>query len=113
VAAPGHTPGQIGIRITSEGEQLFCGSDALIHPLHVEQPDWVSMFDYLPEETVVTRRRLLGQAAVDEALVYMHHFPFPGLGRVVLQDGGWRPYLRSFNNRQLNRALEALSICIN
>jgi glyoxylase-like metal-dependent hydrolase (beta-lactamase superfamily II) len=90
VAAPGHTPGHIALRITSEGEQLLWAVDTCIHPIHVEHPDWVSKADYLPHETVVTRRRLLGQAAVDRALVHMYHFPFPGLGHVVLQDGGWR-----------------------
>jgi glyoxylase-like metal-dependent hydrolase (beta-lactamase superfamily II) len=90
VAAPGHTPGHIALRITSAGEQLLWAVDTCVHPLHVEHPDWVTMIDYLPHETVVTRRRLLGQAAVDRALVHMYHFPFPGLGHVVLQDGGWR-----------------------
>jgi glyoxylase-like metal-dependent hydrolase (beta-lactamase superfamily II) len=90
VAAPGHTPGHIALRITSNGEQLLWAVDTCIHPIHVEQPDWVSMFDYWPHETVVTRRKLLGQAAVDAALVHLYHFPFPGLGHVVLYDGGWR-----------------------
>lgn len=94
VAAPGHTPGHIALRISSNGEQLLWAVDTCIHPLHVEQPDWVSKFDYLPHETIVTRRKLLGQAAVDGALVHMYHFPSPGLGHVVLQDGGWhwQPY---------------------
>ena len=90
VAAPGHTPGHIALRITSEGEQLLWAVDTCIHPIHVEYPDWVSKVDYLPHETVVTRRRLLGQAAVGRALVHLYHFPFPGLGRVVLHNGGWR-----------------------
>lgn len=80
----------IALRVTSEGEQLLWGVDTALHPIHVEHPDWVSKADYLPHETVVTRRRLLGQAAVDRALVHMYHFPFPGLGHVVLHDGGWR-----------------------
>jgi hypothetical protein len=37
-----------------------------------------------------TKEEKLGQIAVDGALVHMEHFPFPGLGHVVLQAGGWR-----------------------
>jgi glyoxylase-like metal-dependent hydrolase (beta-lactamase superfamily II) len=90
VAAHGHTPGHLALRITSAGEQLLWAVDTCIHPLHIEHPDWVSKVDHLPQETVVTRRKLLGQAAVDGALVHFYHFPFPGLGRVVLHDGSWR-----------------------
>jgi glyoxylase-like metal-dependent hydrolase (beta-lactamase superfamily II) len=96
-AAPGHTPGHMALSIRSEGEQFFYLVDTLIHPIHVEQPDWVSAADMLPEETVVTRRKLLGRAASEQALVHVFHFPFPGLGHVVLHDGGWRwrPYSQS------------------
>jgi len=90
VAAPGHTPGHLALSIRSAGQQLLCAADTLLHPVHVEQPDWTTLFDYSPDETVVTRRRLLGQAAVDTALVHLTHFSFPGLGRIVLQDGSWR-----------------------
>jgi glyoxylase-like metal-dependent hydrolase (beta-lactamase superfamily II) len=90
IAAPGHTPGHMALRIRSEGEQLLYIVDAAIHPIHIEQPDWVTAVDLLPEQNVITRRRLLGQAAVEDALVLAFHFPFPGLGRVVLKDHGWR-----------------------
>ena len=90
VAAPGHTPGHLALSIRSTGEQLLCATDALLHPIHIAQPDWTAVFDYSPDETVVTRRRLLGRAAVDGALVYLTHFSFPGLGHIVLQDGSWR-----------------------
>jgi glyoxylase-like metal-dependent hydrolase (beta-lactamase superfamily II) len=90
LAAPGHTAGHMALRIRSEGEQLLYLVDAVIHPIHIEQPDWIAAVDLLPEATVVTRRRLLGQAAVEDALVLAYHFPFPGLGRVVLKDHGWQ-----------------------
>lgn len=90
VAAPGHTPGHIALRINANGEQLLWAVDTCLHPIHVEQPDWVSKFDLLPQETVSTRRKLLGQAAIDGTLVHCYHFPFPGLGHVVMYKEGWQ-----------------------
>jgi hypothetical protein len=36
-----------------------------------------------------TRRRLLDQAAAEGTQVMIYHFPFPGLGHIVADDGGW------------------------
>lgn len=90
IAAPGHTPGHLALTIRCRGEQLLCCVDAVLHPVHVEQPDWVSVVDHSPHETVVTRRELLGQAAASDVLAYVTHFRFPCLGHVVQQEVGWR-----------------------
>ena len=47
VDASGHTPGQMALSISSGGEQLLALADAVIHPLHIEQPDWVAPLDLL------------------------------------------------------------------
>ena len=80
----------MGLVISSEGEQLLALADAVLHPVHISQPDWVSPLDLLVEETVVTRRQLFGRAATEEMLVFAPHFVFPGLGRVEVHDGSWR-----------------------
>jgi glyoxylase-like metal-dependent hydrolase (beta-lactamase superfamily II) len=90
VAAPGHTPGHMALEVSSEGERLLCISDAVLHPLHLEQPEWHAVVDFAPEQVVATRRRLLSMAAAWKALVFAFHFPFPGLGRVVQKDEGWQ-----------------------
>jgi glyoxylase-like metal-dependent hydrolase (beta-lactamase superfamily II) len=90
VAARGHTPGHMGLTVSSEGEQLVCVSDALLHPIHVEHPDWYSAVDLNPEQAVATRHRLLNYAATEKALVLAFHFPFPGLGYVVQKKETWR-----------------------
>ena len=90
IAAPGHTPGHMAVAISSGGEQLLCISDTVIHPIHVESPDWCADVDFAPEQVVSTRRRLLNKAAAEEALVLAFHFPFPGLGHVVEKGEGWR-----------------------
>jgi glyoxylase-like metal-dependent hydrolase (beta-lactamase superfamily II) len=89
IPAPGHTPGQLAVRVSSEGESLYCLADVLLHPLHVRRPQWVAAVDVLPTQLVVTRESLLQRAAVEEALVMSFHFPFPGLGRVLPRGDGW------------------------
>ena len=90
VAAPGHTPGHMAVAISSGGEQLLCVSDAVLHPIHLEQPEWHAATDLAPEQVTATRRRLLHRAAAENALVLAFHFPFPGLGRVVQKGRGWQ-----------------------
>jgi glyoxylase-like metal-dependent hydrolase (beta-lactamase superfamily II) len=90
VAAPGHTPGHMALAISSGGEQLLCISDAVLHPIHIEQPEWHAAVDFAPEEVAATRRRLLTRAVVEKALVLAFHFPFPGLGHVVQKGEGWQ-----------------------
>jgi glyoxylase-like metal-dependent hydrolase (beta-lactamase superfamily II) len=90
VAAPGHTPGHMALEISSEGEQLLCIADAVLHPIHLEHPEWHAAVDFDPEHVVATRRRLLNGAANRKALVLALHFPFPGLGRAVQKGEGWQ-----------------------
>ena len=90
VAAPGHTPGHMALAISSGGEQLLCISDAVLHPIHLEHPEWYAAVDFAPEQVVATRRRLLNRATAENALVLAFHFPFPGLGHIVQKGEGWQ-----------------------
>lgn len=90
IAAPGHTPGHMALAISSGGDQLLCISDAALHPIHLEQPEWYAAVDFAPEQVVATRRRLLNRAAAEKTLVLAFHFPFPGLGHVVQKGDGWQ-----------------------
>lgn len=90
VAAPGHTPGQMALSILSQGEQLLCISDTVLHPIHLEQPEWCAAIDLDTEQIEATRRRLLNRAVTEKALVLAFHFPFPGLGHVVSAGNAWQ-----------------------
>jgi glyoxylase-like metal-dependent hydrolase (beta-lactamase superfamily II) len=90
IAAPGHTPGHMALEISSEGKQLLCISDAALHPIHLEQPEWYAVVDFAPQETVSTRKRLLSRAAAQKALVLAFHFPFPGLGHIIQKGDVWQ-----------------------
>jgi glyoxylase-like metal-dependent hydrolase (beta-lactamase superfamily II) len=80
IPAPGHTPGQIAVLISSRDRKLLYISDALFHPVQVEYPEWSGVADLDPEKTVLTRYRLIKLAVEENALVLGFHFPFPGLG---------------------------------
>ena len=80
----------MAVSITCGNRQLLCIGDALIHPIHMEQPDWYIKYDLAPEQVIKTRRRLLDRATTEKALVHAFHFPFPGLGHVTQKGDCWQ-----------------------
>ncbi len=89
VSAPGHTPGHMALAVSSKGEQLLCISDAVLHPIHLERPEWCAVVDLDPRQVEATRRKILTRAATENTLVFAFHFPFPGLGHVVPRAERW------------------------
>ncbi|MFN2178529.1 MAG: MBL fold metallo-hydrolase [Candidatus Promineifilaceae bacterium] len=91
--APGHTPGHMVVLISSGGEQLWYMSDAFLHPIHIEQPNWYAEVDIQPEQTVITRNSLLNKVGTGQSLIQCFHFPYPGLGHIKRNRNGyqWHP----------------------
>ena len=90
VAAIGHTPGHMALSITSGDEQLLHVSDTVLHPWHLGHPDWVPVFDLVPEEAARTKARLFDRAVDEKCLVFAHHFPpFPAIGHIERRASGW------------------------
>jgi glyoxylase-like metal-dependent hydrolase (beta-lactamase superfamily II) len=89
IAAPGHTPGHIALAVSSRGEQLLCISDVVLHPIHMERPEWHAAVDLDPEQLETSRRQLLKKATAENALVFGFHLPFPGLGHVIKKGDAW------------------------
>ncbi len=57
--------------------------DAVTHPvLFFRHPEWLYGLDMLPEQTIATRRALLGRAADERTPVLASHLPFPSVGCV-------------------------------
>ena len=65
----------------------FIQGDVLIHPAQVTQEDWCPMFDADCVTATLTRRKILDQVEADSTIVVSCHFPAPGFGRVVRQEG--------------------------
>jgi glyoxylase-like metal-dependent hydrolase (beta-lactamase superfamily II) len=90
IPAPSHTPGHMVASISSGDGQLLYIGDTALHPLHLEHPNWTSIYDILPEQAAASKRRIFDRAAAEKSLVIGQHFPpFPSLGYVVKQREGW------------------------
>ena len=90
IAAPGHTPGHMALAISSDNDRLLYLSDTVLHPIHLEQPDWYPAFDLMPEQAMITRRQLLNRIAARKVPMIASHFPFPGMGHIVRKGEGWQ-----------------------
>ena len=91
IAAPGHTPGHMVVSVSSGGERLLYISDTVLYPLHLEHPDWIPIYDILPDKAAASKRRIFDLAAEEKAWVMGQHFPpFPSLGHVVQSGEGWQ-----------------------
>jgi len=94
VAAPGHTPGHLGVMVTSGSDQLFYITDAIHqYAIMMPNPDFYVAFDTDREQGVKQRRAMLDRATADKLLVSGAHLPFPGFGHVRKNGPGfeWVP----------------------
>ena len=90
IPAPGHTPGHIVVLFTSGDKQLIYAADTVLYPLHLEYPDWLPIYDILPEKASISKHRIYDWVTEEKILVLGQHFPpFPSLGYVVKKDAGW------------------------
>ena len=89
IEAYGHTPGHLGLEISSQGETLLNLADSVLNPLNIEHPEWYSRVDVHPEQMIATRLQLLERAAQQKSLVLFFHFEFPSLGYVEKDGTRW------------------------
>jgi glyoxylase-like metal-dependent hydrolase (beta-lactamase superfamily II) len=88
--APGHTPGHMVVSFESQSERLTYTADTVLHPLHLDRPDWFPVFDILPELAMVSKNHIFDLAAATKSLVLGQHFPpFPNLGYIAKKEIGW------------------------
>ena len=80
----------MALDISSGTARLLHISDAVLSPLHLEQPEWYPLHDVMPEKAMATKRLLLDWVAAEKLLVFAFHFPFPGLGYVDRKAKGWQ-----------------------
>ncbi|MET0314755.1 MAG: MBL fold metallo-hydrolase [Hansschlegelia sp.] len=88
----GHTPGHIGVRIEDGSQSLIMVSDMLFPVVHPGMgTDVAFLFEQDRAAAQAMRDRFYPRAAEEGALIAATHMPFPGLGRIVSDQGrlGW------------------------
>lgn len=87
----GHTPGHTSFILSSGSDKVFIQSDVTNHPaLFVVNPGWRAFFDQDPAQAETTRRKIYDMLVAEKMRVQGFHYPFPGLGNVVKDGGGYR-----------------------
>ncbi len=84
--APGHTPGQMMVRLGSGREQAILCADLMHHPLQVRYPDWSTRFCTDPAQARTTRIGFFNEHAGTGRLIFPAHFPTP-TGGTIVRDG--------------------------
>ena len=72
--APGHTPGQVSIRITSDGEEALVTGDVFHHPVQAAYPNWNSAACEHQPTARDTRRAVFESVADRDVLLLPAHF---------------------------------------
>ncbi len=89
VAVPGHSRGQIAVRVHSNGAEAMFVGDVVHHPLQIHHPEWNSA---LCEDPVVSRRTrlsILHHCARHGSLLAPAHFARPHCGTVRRNAAGF------------------------
>ena len=90
VPAPGHTPGQVSVRLTSAGHTAVITGDTLHHPVQLSHPAVCSSAAVDPRQAARTRHSLLAGLADTDTLLFGTHFPPPTAGLVRTDGDGYR-----------------------
>ncbi|MCK0470478.1 MBL fold metallo-hydrolase [Halalkalibacter sp. APA_J-10(15)] len=90
IHTPGHTAGHLSLSIFSEGEHLMLASDILNYPTTLEHLPSHIRAEQTPTQALETRKKFLEEASSKSALLFVCHYPFPGLGRIERTNKGWK-----------------------
>jgi len=91
IPAPGHTPGSVVYRVTHGGKTLMLWGDIIhAHPVQLPQPEVAIHFDVNQQQAVQTRKKVLAQVAREGDWIAAAHIAFPGIGKVMKADEGYR-----------------------
>lgn len=90
VALPGHTPGHVAYQIASKGARLVdIGDSAHSSIVSLARPDWPIGYDHDQNKGIAARTHLLGQLARSHERLFAPHFPYPGVGTVIVSGKGY------------------------
>jgi glyoxylase-like metal-dependent hydrolase (beta-lactamase superfamily II) len=85
--APGHSPGHMGLRISSAGQEATFVADVVPHAALLDRPEWVFAFDEDSSANAPTRAALVEELRRRDGLVVCGHYPGSGIGRLHEREG--------------------------
>ena len=89
--SPGHSPGHVCVRISSEGQQGYITGDILHHPAQFANVEWgMASVDFDSDAATATRERVFGEVADTQVLVIGTHFAGPTAGKVKRDGSAYR-----------------------
>ncbi len=89
IPTPGHTPHHISVVISSEGEKAIISGDVMHHPCQIAHPEWTTLADTYPDQTIATRKKFLNEVKNTATLIIGSHFANPVAGRIISSNGGY------------------------
>ena len=89
-AIPGHTLGQLGVRLRSQGASALFSGDVFHQPMQIVRPAWNSRFCEHQEIARVTRARVLDENADTGTIIFPSHFGAPHAGSIRRSGAGYR-----------------------
>jgi glyoxylase-like metal-dependent hydrolase (beta-lactamase superfamily II) len=87
--APGHTPGNVMLRLEERGDRAYVLGDAIHHPIQIDHPEWSSRFCHDPELSRRTREQILTRVVDENAWILPAHFPTPTAMKVSHSSAGF------------------------
>lgn len=83
VSLPGHSPGQTGYAVESQGQKLLIWGDVVhVEAVQFDDPSVTIAYDASPETAEAERNKQFQKAASEGYLVASAHLAFPGFGHV-------------------------------
>lgn len=89
IAAPGHTPGNMCVRVKGSKGSLLLGGDLMHHPLQMVLPDSSTRYCVNPVQAAQTRRHFLERLTHTEEVLQTAHFAGISAGRVFHNGSGY------------------------
>lgn len=88
--SPGHTPGHVSVRISSQGEDAVITGDLVHHPIQLAEPGLPGLADSDRDQARQTRVAFVERYGASPTLIIGTHFAAPTAGHLVRDGELWR-----------------------